>query len=449
MSEPEPESGAGISIPEPLHPAKDFDDWRVCLRPDALGLAGAFSKQFRVTVEEGVMSLLTTVSHALGDSEQVALPHGNLSPPLNWLAVTAEQEPIWTGALLRYLRIGLEEQVENRLRLHNARSERGEKTDRKAEEAIVPEKRLERLTEAAGLQALRRIVDTITTDNPKPPFDRPPIDRVVSLLTPQGGLLRSLSRLSPLEILALEETLTGVRTSSIRIQPTGPATTPFFLWQLPEVDARAFFRQHGKWLRQVPAIVTRGTQPSFPCINIDAPVLRQFDRLAQLLFTERHARHGKARVHQIDAKSGKSVMRFLNEAGKHQVARKDDLPLRWVADLGIKFSLSLMRLEEEQALNRRLVQNGLELAKFFARRRMEILSVTGWGDGAENAETADLSMEERRVYLKICESDGLTKAELRRSSHEMSANERDRIVAKLLSVRLVRQDGKLLRQNAA
>ena len=449
MSQPEQENEAGISIPESLRPAKDYDDWRVCLRPDALGLAGAFSKQFRVTVEEGVMALLTTASHALGDSEQAALPHGNFSPPLNWLAITADQEPIWTGALLRYLRTGFEEQVEDRLRIQNERSDRDVETDRKAEEAIDPVKRLERLTEAAGLQALRRIVDTITTDNPQPPFDRPPIDRVVSLLTPPGGLLRSLSRLSPLEILGLEEALMGVRASSLRNRPTGPASTPFFLWQLPEVDARAFFRQNGKWLRQVPAIVTRGTQPSFPCINIDAPVLRQFDRLAQLLFTERHARHGNPRVHQIDAKSGKSVMRFLNEAGKHQVATKDDLPLRWVADLGIKFSLSLMRLEEEQALNPRLVQNGLELAKFFARRRIEILSASGWSPGAENAETADLSIEERWAYLKICESDGMTKAYLRRSSHEMTAGERDRIVAKLLSLRLIRQDGKFLRQNAA
>lgn len=449
MSQPEQETEAGIPIPEPLLPAKDYDEWRVCLRPDAQGLAAAFSRQFRVTIEEGVMSLLTTVSHSLGDSEQVALPHGNLSPPLNWLAVTAEQEPIWTGALLRYLRTGLEEQVENRLRIHNARSDRDVETDRKAEEAIDPEKRLERLTEAAGLHALRRIVDTLTTDNPKPPFDRPPIDRVVSLVTPPGGLLRSLSRLSPLEILGLEEALMGVRASSLRGRPVGPAATPFFLWQVPEVDARAFFRQHGKWLRQIPAIVTRGTQSSFPCIDLDAPVLRQFDRLAHLLFSERHARHGKPRVHQIDAKSGKSVMRFLNEAGNHQVATKDDLPLRWVADLGIKLSLSLMRLEEEQALNPRLVENGLELAKFFARQRMEILSATGWGHVAENAETADLSMEERRAYLKICESDGMTKADLRRSSHEMSAGERDRIVAKLLSLRLIRQDGKLLRQNAA
>lgn len=449
MSQTEPENEASIEIPEPLRPAKEYDDWRVCLRPEALGLAGAFSKQFRVTAEEGVMSLLTTVSHSLGESEQVALPHGNFSPPLNWLAITAEQEPIWTGSLLRYLRTGIEELVETKLRIHNARSERDVETDRGAEEAIDPEKRLERLTEAAGLQALRRMVDTITTDNPKPPFDRPPIDRVVSLLTPPGGLLRSLSRLSPLETLGLEEALMGVRNSSLRNRPVGPASTPFFLWQLPEVDARAFFRQHWRWLRQMPSIVTRGTHPSFPCIDIDAPVLRQYERLAQLLFTERHARHGNPRIHQIDAKSGKSVMRFLNETGKHQVATKDDLPLRWVADLGIKLSLSLMRLEEERALNPRLVQNGLELAKFFARQRMEILSATGWGHGAENAETADLSVEERRAYLKICESDGMTKAELRRSSHGMSARERDRIVAKLLSLRLIRQDGKLLRQNAA
>lgn len=449
MSQTEQETEPKIAIPEPLRAATEYADWRACLRPDALGLAGAFSKQFRVSIEEGVMSLLTTVSHALGESEQVALPHGNLSSPFNWLAVTADQEPIWPGTLLRYLRTGIEELIERQLRIQQSRSDRDAETDRKAEEAIDPEKRFERLSEAAGLQISRRIVDTVTRDNPKPPFDRPPIDRAVSLLTPPSGLLRSLSKFSELEILGLEEALAGARASSLRDRTVGPGSSPSFVWQLPEANARAFFRQHGDWLGRIPTVVTRGTQPSFPCIDTNAPVLRQLDRLAELLFNERHARHGNPRVHHLDSETGKPVMRFLDEVGRWQVAMKDDAPLRWVADLGIKLSLSLMRLEEEQKLNPHLVENGLELAKHFARRRIEILSATGWTHGTENTETADFTTQERRAYLKICESDGITRAELRRSSHKMTADERNRIVAKLLSCKLIQQDGRILRQNAA
>ena len=449
MSEANQETEPKVEIPAPLRPATEYSDWRVCFRRDALDLAAEFSKQFRVTGEEAVVSLLTTVSHTLGESEQVELPYGNISPPFNWLAITAEQDPIWPGTLLRYLRTGIEEHYENRIRAQHARSAPEAENDTMVEEAINPEKRLERLSEAAGLQALRSIVNTITVDNPRPPFDQPPIDRAFSLLTPPGGLLRNLSKLSHLEILGLEEALAGIRASSLRDQPTGTPAKPSFVWQLSEADARAFFRQQGDWLLTLPFVITRGGKSSFPCLDTNAPVLRQFDRLSQLLFTERHARHRNPRVHRIDAKLGKPIMKFLDEVGKDQLGARNTNRLRWVADLGFKFSLSLMRLDEKQELNPQLIQNGLELAKFIARHKIELLSATGWGHPAECAETADLSSEERRAYLKICESAGMTKAKLRRSSHEMTAEERNRIVAKLLSSGLIRQDGKYLRQNAS
>lgn len=449
MSEDDKKPLPSPEFPEPLLASEGYSDWRACLRPDALELTTEFSHQFRVTQEESMLSLVTTVAHALGESMQVSLPHGSLSAPFSWLAITSEHDPVWTSSLLRYLHTGLKERAEYQSRIIGERSRREAGTDRKAEETIDPARKVERLSEAAGLQILRQIANTVTRDNPTPPFPCSPIDRVVSLVTPPGGLLKHLSKLSPLGLLELEESLMGMGSRSVHSGDLGSSSLLSFIWQIPSADIAAFSRQHDIWLRNIPFVVTLGRQPSFPCIETNAPVLQQLDRLSKALFHERHTLHGNPRKQVIDAKAGKPVMRFLDDVGKWQAATRDLLPLRWVADLGLRISLSLMRLEEEQKLDARLVENGLELAKHLARRKIEIFSASGWTQTTENAETADLNAEERRAYLRICETNGLSTADLRRSRHGLTADERDRIVAKLLSRGLIRKDGRLLRRNAA
>jgi len=436
-----------VNIPDPLQPGENYADWHTCLRPDALIMAKNFSKLYRLKLEAGVASLLVTAAHSLGDSLQIALPHTNLSPPFNLLTITAEPDPIWTEVPLKFLKTGIEDIVEAQLRIQQARAE--SKRDEKAEQAIHPEKRLQALSEAAGLQVLRRMVDTITCDNLRPPFVCPPIDRVVSLLTPPRGLLRTLDTLTDLERLYLEESLQAARTPSLRELAPSRQASPSFMWQIPQAHAASLFRQHGNWLLRTPFVLLHCTQTSFPCLDKEAPVLRQFKTLSEVLFSERHSKYAKPQAVHLDTKMSKPTMKFLDESATWLAATQEDCQLRWVADLGLKFSLTLMRLEDEACLTERLVQNGLELAKFFARQRIQQLSVAGWSQGTENAETADLSIDERKAFLKICESDGMTKAELRRSSHNMSASVRDTIVAKLIVIGLVKQEGKFLRRNAA
>ena len=436
-----------VAIPDPLQPGENYADWHTCLRPDALIMAKNFAKLYRLKLEAGVASLLVTAAHSLGDSLQVALPHTNLSPPFNLLTVTAEPDPIWTEVPLKFLKTGIEDIVEAQLRIQQARAE--SKSDEKAEHAIHPEKRLQALSEAAGLQVLRRMVDTITCDNLRPPFVCPPIDRAVSLLTPPGGLLRTLATLTDLERLYLEESLQGARAPSLRESAPGRQANPSFMWQIPQAHAASLFRQHGNWLLRTPFVLLHSTQTSFPCLDKEAPVLRQFKTLSEVLFSERHSRYANPQVIRLDRKLGKPTMKFLDESATWLADTQDDCQLRWVADLGLKFSLTLMRLENEACLTERLVENGLELAKFYARQRLQLASVGGWSQGAENAETADLSIEERKAFLKICQAGKLTKAELRRFSHQMTASERDAIVTKLISLRLVKQEGKFLLRNAA
>jgi hypothetical protein len=187
----------------------------------------------------------------------------------------------------------------------------------------------------------------------------------------------------------------------------------------------------------------------FPNLDADAPVVRQFGRLSEILFEERHAAAGSPRVLRLDATTGKPMMKFIDEMARFQAKAGESASFQWVADLGLKFALILMRLENAPQLDVRLVENGLELAKFYARRQIEVLSAFDQGNTVDSAETADLNERERRAFLKICESGGITRADLRISFHQMSASDRDTIVARLLELGLIRAEGRLLKQKAA
>lgn len=433
-------------VPVPLLPADSHADWRICLRHEALALAQDFARQFRLQLEDAVATLLLTAAHSLGESLQIELPHGDITPPFNLLAVTPEANPVWTGVPLRFLSGGIEKRVEQQLRLRRIQEEAGKK-DEAFVKAVLPEQWLQKAHEAAGLHVLRQIADTVVCDQVSPPFSRTPIDRAVSLTTPRRGLLRTLAELSPLERVCLEDSLLGVQCLRQTSPTPVPPGRPSFFWQVPEAEARSFFRQHGHWLKRVPFVMVRCKETGFPCLDADAPVVRQFGRLSEILFEERHAAAGNPRVLRPDATIGKPVMKFIDEMARLQTKAGESAS--WVGDLGLKFALILMRLEKAPKLDVRLVENGLELAKLFARRQIEVLSAFDQGNTAASAETADLNELERRAFLKICESGGITRADLRESFHKLSASDRDAIVARLLKLGLIRAEGRLLKQNAA
>lgn len=449
MSNDTPQPEPKLSeVPLPLLPADSHVDWRSCLRHDTLTLALDFARQFRLQPEEAVATLLLTAAHSLGESLQIELPHGDITPPFNLLAVTPEANPVWTGVPLRFLSGGIEKRVEQQLRLRRIQEEAGKK-DEAFVKAVLPEQWLQKAHEAAGLHVMRQIADTVVCDQVSPPFGRSPIDRAVSLTTPRRGLLRALVELSPLDRVCLEDSLLGVQCLRQTRPTPGPPGRPSFFWQVPEAEARSFFRQHGHWLKRVPFVMVRCQGTGFPCLDADSPVVRQFGRLSEILFEERHAAAGNPRVLRLEATVGKPVMKFIDEMAQLHAKAGESASFELVADLGLKFALILMRLEKAPQLDVRLVENGLELAKFYARRQIEVLSAFDLGNTAAFAETADLDKRERLVFLKICESGGITRADLRKTFNTMTASDRDTIVARLLELRLVRAEGRLLKQNAA
>ena len=241
-------------VPEPLRPADSHSDWRICLNIETLTLALDFARQFRLQPEDAVATLLLTAAHSLGESLQIELPHDDITPPFNLLAVTPETEPVWTGVPLRFLGSGIEKRVEQQLLLQRAQEREGKRED-VAVRAVLPELWLRRVHEATGLQMLRQIADSLVCDQVSAPFRRPPIDRAVSLTTPRRGLLRTLAELSPLDRVWLEDSLLGVQCLRHGRPTPGPPGRPSFFWQVPEADARNFFRQHGHWLRRVPFVM--------------------------------------------------------------------------------------------------------------------------------------------------------------------------------------------------
>ncbi len=435
-------------VPEPLRAGESYADWRICLRHDTLTLAQDFARQFRLELEEAVATLLLTASHSLGESLQIELPHVDITPPFNLLAITPEVAPLWTGVPLRFLGSGIEKRVEQQLLLQRAQELAG-KGDEAVIRNVLPEQWLRKVHEAAGLRMLRQIADTLVCDQVSPPFGRPPIDRAVSLTTPRRGLLKTLAELSPLERVSLEDSLLGVQSLRLNRPMSGLPGRPSFFWQVPEAEARTLFRQHGRWLQRVPFVMVHCTQTGFPCLDAEAPVVRQFGRLSEILFGERHARSGSPRCLNLDAKIGIPVMKFVDDVARREAGGGDLGSLRWVADVGLMFTLTLMRLEEAEKLDLRLVENGLELAKFYARRRIELVSAFDLDHDADSAETADLDDRERRAFLKICEAGSITRADLRKSFHKLSSSDRDAIVARLFELRLIKADGRLLKRNAA
>lgn len=441
------------SFPEPLQPAEGFQDWRKCLPPGFQNIVKDFTTQFRAGQEEGTAALLSITAHSMGESVQAALPHRKLSPPFSLLHVTPEKDPVWPQALQQILRTGLAncmQHVFDDSTPPKENSRKGDSTDGSPTRMAGSGNPESKLFRADDYHARQSGVASAIIDNPRPPFVCSPLDRSVTLITPRSGLLRSLSRLSGLGRLGLEEALMGVSTPTVP-NPDRRMLPPklSFLWQLPESDATSFFRQHGGWLELVPFVITRGTRDSFPCLDQNSPVFRQYAILVMRLLEKRLSRCGDPVILDIGSDIARPSMSFLDRVSKWQISGRESDSLQWVTDLGVRLSLCLMRLEGERELTLRYMVHGLELAKFFARRRIQILSAHDRRQVAEIAETADLSPEEQKAYLKICAKGGMTMAELRRSSHGMSARSRDSIVTKLLAAGLIYYDDDVLRQNAA
>jgi len=433
-------SKPGLTVPECLQPSAKYEEWQSLVSAEILDIATGFTRQFGVDLEVSALSVLAAAAQALGAAHQVELPHTRLTAPFNVLILTPESEPLWTGVPMRFLRDGLEDYLIEHYVGQNTESEQHLKAALDTRERIAQSRTLARELLAG------RTMTTVYRESAVGPFVACPFDRCVTLATPRQGLLRTTAKLSAVQKLKLEDALLGGEPLSSDAT-TGAFAMPSFFWHQLDAKAGEFFRQNS-WLRRLPFLLLRTEDCGFPNLDAGCDAARAFHKIGQQFFAQRIRLSPRSKVLQLDAENGKPAMEFLHAAQQSNSKSTEPMPLRWVAELGLKFALVQMGFEKIDKLSTKLVKRSLELAKHFTRVHLINLAAFDSSFAAENAATADLTGRERKVYLKICGSEGISPAELRRGIRDMSASERDEIVARLISLGLIRVEGGRLLQAA-
>ncbi len=444
---PLPVSSGSLEHPPFLKPVEGYEDWRRGTSVPLLNLALGFARQYRVEWETAYVALLAGAAHTLGGARRLDLPQSSLAAPFNVLVVTAEEEPLWTSVPLRFLNVGIEQQLPLGFPALNPLL--GSSIDFGAGCSNVSPQGAQAMgmDRASGALLLNRIIDTVVTSRLDLPVPRSPLDDRVSLGTPSRGLAAAMAGLPVSGRLLLEESLRATRVPGDASLQASSSGAPAFFWQIPEREAAAFFRQQG-WLRRVPFLLLRTTVPGFPQLSMVGTVADALERLFRRLFEERLQRAGNPRKGALCSADAKPVMEFMDAAARWQSPGRQPQPWRWVGELGLKFALVTAALEGAEHPDEFAVERGLELAKHFARRHLEGLSVYASGPVADYADLCGLSPQERRVFLRICDKGPITLGALRRGFNRMSANERDTIVAGLMSRGLVCLKDGLLSQSA-
>jgi hypothetical protein len=449
-------TGPSTRLPAFLDPVGDPRELGLWGGSEVVALMDEFARQYRVEPDLALVSILAGAAHSLGGSIRWDLPWGPVHPPFNLLIATPEPDPVWTEVPLRFLRDGLAGELSNLFGPSPADllnppinpprqpppprqpGRPGGDTPARSSSGPRPELAMARLIHDSVLRE---------TLNGPMPIESGPLDGRVTLTTPRVGLLASLDRLGEAGRLHLEVSLLGGRELRDPGSRTHPAHGAYW-WQLPTGQLGALFRRHG-WLAGIPFLLMVARDTGFPGLDTEGRSLTAIGDLNRRLFRERIARYGRPMRLRLSGLDSEPVMRFLHDAQLAETQWPDPWPARWVAELGLRFSLILMRIRGQDNPGDTLVASGLELAKRMARLHHEHLAAHGAPLRNQGAETAELTDRQRLAYLKIVELGRVRRADLRKSFHQMPARERDEVVACLLARGLIRQEGEFLMQRAA
>jgi hypothetical protein len=414
-------------IPDFLKPGDGFEADKLYPGLRCLELAKLCSAEFGIPLSISIPAILTVAAHALGECVQLDLGYTRLSAPFNLMVVTPESKPLWIDALLRPFGLDLEQNMTRRL-VEQSEGQKKPTESRKETGRDSTETQVEML--AAQIGILHRTVDRITCSGLRTPFIPPAIDRVVTLTTPKAGLHRTMATLTSEERRELQSALweRGSQTGSFNA-PDRPAR-PSFFWQLPASTAPVFFRKN-LWLKRFPFLLLE-------CPGSDIPELaqtrfvKQFAPLCDRLFLKRFTTTGKPELAGPDARALKPITDFLREAQAWEAAADRPFEVRWIAELGARLALIMMEIDADQSLSKATyIMYGLELAKNLARTHLINLSARLPLEVPDDADNADMTDLERSLYLRICKKGRADGVELRRSFHQLTAENRDRALAKL------------------
>jgi hypothetical protein len=421
-------------IPAYLQPDKHFGHLTAFKLTSVWRVVSGFAKDFAIEFETALVAVLAGLAHAMGGLVRTSTTFGSIEPPFSLLIVTPEADPVWPEVPVRFLTHEFSASMHQSLEAYLT-----QRTMEGCTKGQDPsDTSLKNAAELAHRLYVDGMVERITTGSVLFPFPRSLIDNHVLLTTPPVGLRKALRQLEPVQKFHLENALsTGTRL----VAPDGVRSSgvPAFYWQVTEKDLAALLKEN-PWLIGVPFVIVEPAKPGAAHLDTSLASVVDLHRRCQALVGERHAAKGVGRRITTDDKSFQSYRAFLEEAQTfgYDEPHATILSPRMIAELGLKFTSVLTVLEKKRQPDNLEAQLGLELAKRLAARRQRILSAAITADEAKSAPSlSGLTSRERAVFLRVVERDGLTKTELGRSFNRMSKEERDGILATLVSRNLV------------
>lgn len=440
-----------MSPPGYMRPSENFGSL------DAFGLlklhevSRKFSNEFHIEEHAAFATVLTAASHCLGGAAELAVSSGRVSAPFSTMVLTPERLPIWIEIPNRFLASDLGYRLEFLIENYEAaRRELEQSAPSESSQGVVSVLHAE--AKAAQSIIADGISDHVWTDTLGLPFPRSVLDNRISISTPPIGLFSALRALGEAERMRLWNCLSAERP--VFSPGDGKRSgIPSFLWQVFHGESQDLFKEF-PWLLQLPALLIRSQHQECPPIHGLSKSAASISKLNEDLFFHRYGMKGKTKTFVPSESAMVPISEFLEVVRLWRQENESDeaeifFSSRWTMTLGLKLALLLCVVEGEAQVERRFVQYGIELAKHLVVESGRNLSAAHRLGIQCAADTTDMNERERAVYLKICQKQGITPADLSRSFHSLRKKERDQIVSSLLSRRLIRIEGELLLQNAA
>ena len=421
-------------IPDYLLPDKQFGHLSAFKLTKAWRLGSEFAKEFGIEAEIALVSTLAAFAHAMGGLVRTSTTFASIEPPFSLLIVTPEQDPVWPEVPIRFLTHEFDSSMRQCLEAYLI--QRKMEGCGKGEDPT--DTSLKNAAELASRLYVDGMVERITSSSVLFPFPRSLIDSHVLLTTPRVGIRKALRQLEPLQKYQLENALsTGTRL----IAPDGVRSSgvPSFYWQLPKKDLAPLLKEN-PWLAGTPFVVLEAATSGQAQIDPSRPCVVDLLNRCMKLVGMRHAAMGNGRKISCDGKTFQPYRQFLEQAqaAEQGLDAAPFLSARMIAELGLKFTSVLTVLEKKSQPDTLEVQLGLELAKRLAIRHHRILGAALPIEEAKASPTlTGLTSRERAVFLRVAEREGLTKSQLGRSFSRMHREERETILANLVSRNLV------------
>ena len=438
---------AGHDCPEFLKPSRSWEELRrdLAIRDIAGEVADVFGAD-ELNVTTIILQLLAS---AYGGGIRLKLAHADLTPGFNVMVATkGHGTPHWFAALTKHFCIDLQQSV---LRVAQG-VEQGDgmftapPSNESTGELNAPrpdykdEIRCLYFTGELPPDCSALVVPSVEAKTIANCLNDS-IDGNIVLTTPARGVIETLTEMksqdrNKVTSWVQESWLAGMLTS---VDGALPGTI-HALWTVPEskFDKVMAFPE---W-RRLPILLMqddRDEKEKRSFVSGEQSALKTLSRMLEIAFCGRLRglrRPTTIKLHNATIMT--PVEEFHGELLEWEQSpeNQNGLNFGWLADLSLKLAMIYFILEEQsKSVMGKAIKLGVEIAKRLGQRHWEIMSTYRAED--DIPATAAFTDMERKVFLKICERGPISRKDLRRTFHRMPAQERDRILTRLIEGRLI------------